>query len=324
MPKFPALVLAACVLGAALAAPARAQSFPSQPIKLIVPFAPGGGVDIVGRTIADNANKQNPGVSVVVENRTGAGGNVGSTSVAKAAPDGYTLLVASNSNSYNNFLYANMQYDAAKDLQAVMQIGRVPMVLLVSPSIPPKSVAEVIALAKAQPGKLNFGSGGNGTAEHMVYELFKRRTGIDAQHIPYRGGAQVYTDLIGGRIQLMFNNQLGATQYIRSGQLRAAGITGMARSSQLPDLPTFEEQGIKNFTASVWWGLMGPSGMPAPVLARLSQIFNAAINSAEMKARLESLGAQPVGGTPEQFAAHFAAERSTWQQVIKDANIKVE
>jgi tripartite-type tricarboxylate transporter receptor subunit TctC len=322
MNKLPKLLLAAALAGACLQA--QGQGFPSQPIKLIVPFAPGGGVDIVGRTIAENANRQNPGVSVVVENRTGAGGNVGSTSVAKSAPDGYTLLVASNSNSYNNFLYSNMQYDAARDLQAVMQIGRVPMVLLVSPSIPPKNVAEVIALAKAKPGTLNFGSGGNGTAEHMVYELFKRRTGIDALHIPYRGGAQVYTDLIGGQIQLMFNNQLGATQYIRSGQLRAAGITGMTRSSQLPDLPTFEEQGIRNFTASVWWGLMGPAGMPAPVVARLNQIFNAAINSPEMKARLETLGAQPVGGSAEQFAAHFASERATWQQVIKDANIKVE
>ena len=236
MSRFTVVVFAACMIGAAVQAPVRAQSFPSKPIKLIVPFAPGGGVDIVGRTLAENASKQSPGLTVVVENHTGAGGNVGSTSVAKAAPDGYTLLVASNSNSYNNFLYSNMQYDAAKDLAAVVHIARVPMVLLVSPSIPPKTVAEVIALAKAKPGTLNFGSGGNGTAEHMVYELFKRRTGIDALHIPYRGGAQVYTDLIGGQIQLMFNNQLGATQYIRSGQLRAAGITGQSRSPQLPDV----------------------------------------------------------------------------------------
>ena len=317
------MLFAACVIGAAVPSPARAQAFPSQPIKLIVPFAPGGGVDIVGRTIAEHVAKQS-GHAMIVENRTGAGGNVGSTSVAKAAPDGYTLLVGSNSNSYNNFLYANMPYDAARDLQMVVQIGRVPMVLLVSPSIPPKSVGEVLALAKAKPGALNFGSGGNGTAEHMVYELFKRRTGIEAQHIPYRGGAQVYTDLIAGQIQLMFNNQLGATQYIRGGQLRAAGITGQKRSPQLPELPTFEEQGIADFNASVWWGIMAPAGLPRPVLAQLNQMFNAAIASPEMKSRLESLGAQPVGGSAEQFAAFFASERATWQGVIKEAGIKVD
>ena len=316
-------LLSAALIGSAVQAPACAQSFPSQPIKLIVPFAPGGGVDIVGRTIAEGMSKQS-GHPVVVENRTGAGGNVGSTAVAKAAPDGYTLLIASNSNSYNNFLYKDMQYDAARDLQPIVQIGRVPMVLLVSPSIPPKNVSEVVALAKAKPGELNFGSGGSGTAEHMVYELFKRRTGIDAQHVPYRGGAQVYTGLLGGQIQLFFNNQLGATPYVRSGQLRAAGITGQKRSPQLPDVPTFEEQGFQDFNASVWWGAMGPAGMPRPLVSQLNQMMNAAISSPEVTKRLESLGAQPVGGSPEQFAAFFASERTTWQGVIRDAGIKLE
>ncbi len=314
---------AASMIASALPTAAHAQAFPSQPIKFIVPFAPGGGVDIVGRTVAEGVTKQT-GHTVVVENRTGAGGNVGSGSVAKAAPDGYTLLIASNSNSYNNFLYSNMPYDAARDLQAVVQIGRVPMVLLVSPSIPPANVAEVIALAKARPGALNFGSGGNGTSEHMVYELFKRRAGIDALHVPYRGGAQVYTDLIGGRVQFMFSNQLGATQFIRSGQLRAAGLTGQSRSPQLPDVPTFEEQGFKDFNAAVWWGVMGPSGMPKAVVDRLNQMINAGLAVPEVRSRLESLGAQPVGGSAEQFASFFASERSTWQSVIKDAGIKLE
>jgi len=316
------IFLAAC-LAAFVHAPAFAQAFPSQPVKIIVPFAPGGGVDIVARTVSEQVTKQS-GFVFVVENRTGAGGNVGSTAVAKAAPDGYTLLVASNSNSYNNFLYSNMPFDAQRDLQAIVRVGQVPMVLLVSPSVPAKTVAEIIALAKAKPGTLNVGSGGNGTAEHMVYELFKRRTGIQAQHVPYRGGTQVYLDLIAGQIQLFFNNQLGATQYIRAGQLRAAGITGQKRSPQLPDVPTFEEQGIADFNASVWWGLMGPAGMPKPVVDRLNQLVNAAIASPEMRARLESLGAQPVGGSAEQFAAFFAAESKTWQGVIKDAGIKIE
>lgn len=313
----------AALIGAAVQLPASAQGFPAQPIKFIVPFAPGGGVDIVGRTIAEGIAKTS-GHAVVVENRTGAGGNVGSTAVARAAPDGYTLLIGSNSNTYNNFLYSNMQYDAARDLQAVVQIARVPMVLLVSPSIAPKTVGEVVALAKAKPGALNFGSGGNGTSEHLAYELFKRRTGIDAQHIAYRGGAQVYTDLIGGQIQLFFNNQLGAMQYVRGGQLRAAGITSPKRSAQLPDVPTFTEQGFPDFIVSVWWGVMGPAGMPKPVVEQLNQIINAAIASPDVTRRLESQGAQPVGGSPEQLAAFFALERATWQAVIRDAGIKIE
>ena len=315
--------LGAALIGGAIHLSAGAQGFPAQPVRFIVPFAPGGGVDIVGRTIAEGISKTS-GHAVIVENRTGAGGNVGSAAVAKAAPDGYTLLIASNSNTYNNFLYSNMQYDASRDLQAIVQIARVPMVLLVSPVISAKTVGDVIALAKAKPGTLNFGSGGNGTSEHLVYELFKRRAGINALHIPYRGGAQLYTDLIGGQIQLFFNNQLGAMQYVRAGQLRAAGITSPKRSAQLPDVPTFEEQGFPDFNASVWWGVMGPSGIPRPIVDQLNQMINAAIASPEVARRLESQGAQPVGGSPDQLAAFFASERAIWQAVIRDAGIKNE
>ena len=317
------MACSAALICATVQHPASAQVFPAQPLRFIVPFGPGGGVDIVGRTIMDGISKTS-GHAVVVENRTGAGGNVGSTAVAKAAPDGYTLLIASNSNTYNNFLYSDMQYDASRDLQAIVQIARVPMVLLVSPTIAPKTVGEIIALAKAKPGTLNFGSGGNGTSEHLVYELFKRRTGISAQHIPYRGGAQVYTDLIGGQIQLFFNNQLGAMQYVRGGQLRAAGIASPKRSAQLPDVPTFEEQGLADFNATVWWGVMGPAGIAKPIVDQLNRIINTAIASADVTRRLESQGAQPVGGSPEQLAAFFASERATWQAVIRDAGIKNE
>lgn len=302
---------------------ASAQAFPSQPIRLIVPFAPGGAVDVIGRTIGDQLAKQF-GHTVVVENKTGAGGNIASSFVARANPDGYTLLVASNSNSYNDFLYSNAGYDPAKDLLRVVQIGQVPMVLLASPKVSPRSVQEVVALAKSQPDTLNFGSGGNGTAEHLVYELFKRRTGIKAAHIPYRGGAQVYTDLIGGQIQFMFNNQLGAMPYIKSGQLRAVGLTGEERSKQLPDLPTFAEQGIPDFTAAVWWGLMAPAGTPDNVVAELNRMVNEVLKSPAIAARLESLGAEPVGGSSDEYEKFFAAERSTWRQVIKDAGIKVD
>ena len=302
---------------------ASAQAYPSRPIRLIVPYAPGGGVDIVARTLGDDITKR-LGKPVIVDNRTGAGGNVGSTFVAKSEPDGYTLLLGSNANAVNNNLYSNMQYDAATDLTQIVLVDTVPMVVLASPTIAPSTVGELIALAKAKPGTLNFGSGGNGTAEHLAFELFKRRTGIEAQHIPYRGGAAVYTDLIGGQIQLMFNNQLGATPYIRSGQLRALGITGNKRSPQLPEVPTFREQGVTDFSVFVWWGVIGPAGIPKDTVAQINQLFGSSIASPDVKKRLESLGAQPQGGTAEEFAAFFRSEMATWAGVIKAANIRID
>lgn len=315
------MVLAASLSG--LNGAAHAQAYPSKPVRLIVPYAPGGGVDIVARTLADDLTKR-LGKTVIVENRSGAGGNVGSTFVAKSEPDGYTLLLGSNANAVNNSLYSNMQYEAATDLTPIILVGTVPMVVLASPTIAPKTVGEMIALAKARPGTLNFGSGGNGTAEHLAFELFKRRTGIDAQHVPYRGGAAVYTDLIGGQIQLMFNNQLGATPYIRSGQLRALGITGNNRSPQLPDVPTFREQGVADFNVSVWWGVIGPAGIAKETVAQINQLFASSVGSPDVKKRLESLGAQAQGGTPEDFAAFFRSEMATWSGVIKAANIRID
>lgn len=302
---------------------AFAQAYPSKPIRLIVPYAPGGGVDIVARTLGDDITKR-LGKPVIVENRTGAGGNVGSTFVAKSEPDGYTLLLGSNANAVNNNLYSNMQYDAATDLTQIVLVGTVPMVVLASPTIAPRTVGELIALAKAKPGTLNFGSGGSGTAEHLAFELFKRRTGIEAQHIPYRGGAAVYTDLIAGQIQLMFNNQLGATPYVRAGQLRALGITGNNRSPQLPDVPTFREQGVTDFGVFVWWGVIGPAGIAKDTVVQINQLFGSSITSPDVKKRLESLGAQPQGGTPEEFAAFFKSEMATWAGVIKAANIRID
>lgn len=305
------------------AQPSQAQAFPSQPIHLIVPFSPGGAVDVVGRTIGDALAKLT-GQSVVVENKTGAGGNIASTFVARANPDGYTLLVASNSNAYNDFLYSNAGYDPAKDLVRVVHIAQVPMVLLVTPKLPVQSVQDVVALAQSKPDTLNFGSGGNGTSEHLVYELFKRKTGIKAAHVPYRGGGQVYPDLIAGQVQFFFNNQLGAMPHLKSGQLRAVGLTGKERSKQLPDLPTFAEQGFPDFTATVWWGLMAPAGTPRNVVAELNRLVNEALRTPAVAERLETLGAAAIGGSPEQYEKFFAAERATWQQVIQDAGIKVQ
>jgi tripartite-type tricarboxylate transporter receptor subunit TctC len=313
---------AAALLGGLGALPAQAQSFPAKPIKLVVPYAPGGGVDIVARTLADYISTK-LGKLVIVENRTGAGGNVGSAFVAKSDPDGYTLLLGSNANAINNNLYANAGYNAATDLTQIVLVGTVPMVLLASPTVAAKNVKELLAQAKAKPGSLNVGSGGSGTAEHLAFELFKRQTGMEGVHVPYKGGAAVYTDLIGGQIQLFFNNQLGATPYVRSGQLRALGITSPTRSSALPDVATFAEQGFAEFKAFVWWGVIGPAGIPKDTVTQINALFNKAISSPEVSTRLESLGAQPQGGTPEKFAEFFKAEMTTWAGVIKAADIKL-
>ncbi len=316
-----ALVLAG-IAGLVSSQTTLAQSYPDKTIRLIVPYGSGGGVDVVARTVADYiSNKM--GKTVVVENRAGAGGNVGSGFVVKSEPDGYTLLVASNSNAVNNSLYKNMAYDASKDLTPITLIGTVPMVLLVSPSVAAKSAIEVVSLARAKPGSLNVGSGGSGTGEHLAFEMFKRQNNIDAQHVPYRGGTAVYTDLMGGQIQLFFNNQLGASPYIRSGQLKAVGITGNQRSPQFPDLPTFAEQGFKDFKAFVWWGIMGPAGIPSTRLTEINKLFTTAIHSPEVRARLESLGAVPAGSSAAEFSSFFNNEISVWSTLIKDAKIQL-
>lgn len=312
----------ACTAGLASGSSAIAQTYPDKTIRLIVPYGTGGGVDVVARTVADYiSNKM--GKTVVVENRAGAGGNVGSGFVVKSDPDGYTLLVASNSNAVNNSLYNNMAYDAAKDLTPITLIGTVPMVLLVSPTITPKTANEVVDLARAKHGSLNVGSGGSGTGEHLAFEMFKRQNKIDAQHVPYRGGTAVYTDLMGGQIQLFFNNQLGASPYIRSGQLKAVGITGDQRSPQFPDLPTFAEQGFKDFKAFVWWGIMGPAGIPPERVTEINKLFTTAIQSPEVRARLESLGARPAGTSAAEFSSFFKNEISVWSALIKDAKIQL-
>lgn len=314
------------VIAGALAAlasrAASAQEFPSQTVRIIVPFGPGGGVDIVARTLAEEWQRQF-GHTVLVENRAGAGGNLGSAAAARAPADGHTLLLASNSNSYNDFLYANAGYDPVRDLLPIIQIGRVPTVLVASPTLPVANLREVVEMGRARPGFLTFASFGFGSSGHLLFEMFTRRTGIQAVHVPYRNG-QLYPDLIAGRTHLVFNNQLGVMAHIRSGQMRAIGVASDRRSPQLPDLPTFAEQGIADFATDVWWGVMAPAGTPPAVAARLNEIVNRVLAAPDVRARLEALGATPVGGEASRFAGFFAAERATWQRVIQEANIRLE
>ena len=315
-----ALAIALTMAGTAVSA--WAQPYPNRPIKLVVPYATGGGVDIVARSVAEGLRKLLP-QPIVVENRPGAGGNVAFAFVAKSDPDGDTILMGANAIVVNRFLYTTLPYDP-RELTPLALVGTVPMVLLATQSFPATNAREAVALMKAKPGAFNFGSGGRGTAEHLAYELLKSRTGVDAVHVPYKGGAAVLTDLIAGQVQLMFTNQLAAMPYLKSGQLKGLGLTGAERSPQLPQLPTMIEQDVPDFVMTVWWGVLGPTGIPRPVMAQINQAVNAALATPELKARLESLGAQPRPGTPESFADFLAKESAIWSAVIQAAKITAE
>jgi tripartite-type tricarboxylate transporter receptor subunit TctC len=313
----------AAAFGAALCAGALAQSYPVKPIRIVVPYAPGGAVDIVARAVGQDLTKR-LGQSVLVENRTGAGGNVGSDAVAKAAPDGYTLLMASPANTINPTLYTKMPYDPMRDLVPIVLIGSVPTVLIANRSLPVQNVKQLVALAKSQPGALVYGSGGSGTTEHLAGEIFKSAAGVDMLHVPYKGGAQVITDLLGGQIALMFVNQLGALPHITAGKVKALAVASAERSPALPQIPTFAEQGYPDMKVSVWWGIMGPAGMPRDLVNRLNRDIVAALSSPEMQERLQTLSARPIGGAPEAFTKFFAEETTRWARVVKASGARVD
>lgn len=308
---------------ATFASGAIAQSYPAKPVRLVVPYAPGGAVDIIARATAQELTKR-LGQQIIVDNRTGAGGNIGSDTVAKAQPDGYTLLMASPANTINSSLYANMPYDPLRDLIPIALIGSVPSVMVANPSLPVQDIKQLIALAKAKPGALTYGSGGSGTTEHLAGEMFKSFAGIDLLHVPYKGGAQVMIDLMGGQVALMFSNQLGVLPHIKAGKLKALGVASAGRSAALPDVPTFAEAGFPDFKVSVWWGVMGPAGMPKEIVSQLNREIVAGLSSPEMKGRLQTMSAQPIGGTPEQFAAFFAAETKRWAPIVKASGAKAD
>ena len=323
--KFGNVALIGVALGVStMAAPAAwAQQYPSKPIHLIVPYAPGGAVDVVGRVIAGDLSKR-LGQTVIVENRTGAGGNVAASYVAKSEADGYTLLMGSTGNSVNGSLYHNLNYDPDRDLAPIALVGTVASVLLAHPALPANNLAELMALIKSKPDSLNFASGGSGTTEHLAAEMFNARAGTKIRHIPYRGGAPAMTDLQAGQVQLMFTNFAQALPYIKAGTLKALGMASAERAKQLPNVPTFQEQGMPDFFVSVWWGVFGPAKLPAAVTERLNQSINAALTSPEVVGRLEAYGATLLGGTSAQFASFFAKESARWKEVIQAANIKAD
>jgi tripartite-type tricarboxylate transporter receptor subunit TctC len=302
--------------------PAHAQ-YPSKPLRLIVPFAPGGSTDIFARLIAERA--QGPlGQPVVVENRAGAAGNIGANEVAKGAADGYTLLMATTGvMSINNALYKSMTYDAAKELEPVLYVASITNVLIVPPDSPARSVAELIALAKKEPGKLSFASSGAGASTHMTAELFKSMTGTDLLHVPYKGSGPAMPDLMAGRVNMMFENAPGAMSHIKAGKLRALGQTGLKRSKALPDVPTVAEAGVPGYESLSWSGIAVAAGTPKNIVDKLNKDLNVVLAMPELRQKIEEQGAEVIGGGPEVFARHIQAEREKWTRVIRTANIVV-
>jgi tripartite-type tricarboxylate transporter receptor subunit TctC len=315
-------------LAAALAllcglAAAHAQSWPSKPIRYIVPFPPGGATDILARSIAD---KLGPalGQPVIVENRAGAAGNVGTELAAKAAPDGYTILMVTVAQSISETLYAKLAYNLMRDLAPVILVARVPNVMVVHPSVPARSVKEFIDYAKANPGKVNFASSGSGTSIHMSAELFKLLAGVDIVHIPYKGSAAALTDLIGGQVSVMFDNLPPSMPHIRSGKLRALAITTTTRYPTLPDLPTMVEAGVPGYEASSWFGIMVPAGTPKDIVARLNAEVRKIMALPDVRERFDQQGAIASPGTPEDFDAFIRAEIAKWGKVVKASGAKVD
>jgi tripartite-type tricarboxylate transporter receptor subunit TctC len=317
-------------MSAALAAPvasaassADAAAFPIRPIRLIVPFAPGGSVDIAGRLITDAWGRQ-LGQPMVADNRAGASGNIGMDQLAKAKPDGYTLAINNVALAVNPALFAKLPFDTARDFASVGTMGTSQHVLVVNNSLPAKNVKELIALAKAQPGKLSFGSAGSGSTFHMAAELFKSESGADIMHVPYKGGGPALVDTMAGQVQMSFPVLSAALPQVQAGKLRALAVTGPRRSPLMPDVPTMAEAGLPNYVFETWFIVSAPAGTPKDVLARLNQTLNATLAQPELKARLIKEGFEPLTMSPAQADAMLRKEMVRWAAQIKQAGITPE
>ena len=314
---------ALAALTASYHAPAQAQSYPTKPIRLIVPFAPGGGTDITARAIALKLTEA-WGQSVVTDNRAGANGTIGVDLAAKAPADGYTLTMISSSHSVNVSLYSKLPYDLIRDFAPITQATSKPYALVVHPSVPAKSIKELIALAKAKPGALNYGSSGTGGLSHLSGALLASLAGIDITHIPYKGGAPALTDVIAGQIQMLFSTLLQSQAQLKAGRLRALAVTTAKRSPAAPELPTLQEAGVPGYEVAGWYGVMAPAQTPQTIVARLNREIVKILHTREVGERLSADGSEPVGSTPQQFGAHIKSEVAKWKKVVKEAGIRAE
>jgi tripartite-type tricarboxylate transporter receptor subunit TctC len=301
---------------------AFALDYPSRPARIVAGFAAGGGVDITARLIGQWLG-DHLGQNFIVENRTGAGGNIGTEAVVNAAPDGYTLLLATVPNAVNASLYEKLSFNFVRDIAPVGGVIRVPMVVLVNPEVPARSLAEFISYAKANPGKVNMASAGSGSAPHMAGELFKIMTGVDMVHVPYRGQGPALTDLLGGQVQILFAAAPGTADYVKTGKLRALAVTTATRMQEMPDIPTVGDF-VPGYEASQWYGFAAPKNTPAEIVDRLNKEINAAIADPGMLARLAAIGGQPIPGAPAEFGRLIAEETEKWGNVVRAAGIKPE
>ncbi|WGT66625.1 Bug family tripartite tricarboxylate transporter substrate binding protein [Variovorax paradoxus] len=303
---------------------AFAQSYPSRPIKLIVPFPAGGGTDAVAREVANKVATQQ-GWTVIIDNRPGSGGNLGVDAAAKAAPDGYTIVLGQTSNlAINPTLYSKLPYNPVKDLAPIGLIASSPLVLVVASDSPYKTLADLIAAAKARPDAINYASSGSGTVAHLAVEQFQKLAGIKLTHVPYKGAAQGATDLIGGQIQLYMSSIPTLIGHIRNGKMRALAVTSDKRVNDLPSVPTVGESGYKGFEAVTWFGLAGPAAMPKDAVTKLNGAFNKALQDAEVKKKLEGQGVDVLGGTPEQFGKLIQDDIGRWGKAVKESGAKVD
>ncbi len=320
-------ILGATILGAYVMSSAHAQgvpaSYPNKPVRLVVPFAPGGSNDIVARIIGYKFAERF-GQQVIIDNRGGASGIIGTDLAAKAPPDGYTLLMMSLTLAVNPSLFKKLPYDTERDLMPVSLVASAPLILVVHPSVPAKSLKELISYAKASPGKLNFGSGGAGTTPHLAGEMLKSMAGLQMTHVPYKGGGPALADLIGGQLQLMLENIPSTLPHVKSGKLRVLALSGLTRSSLVPDVPTLDEAGLKGYEIVGWNGLFLPATTPNAIVTRLHAETVKSLAATDIKERLAGIGAEGIGNTPQQFSTFLKAEIRKWAQVARDAGLKAE
>jgi tripartite-type tricarboxylate transporter receptor subunit TctC len=322
MPATRRLVLA--LAASALASSALAQSWPTRSIRIVVPFPAGGGTDTIAREVSQRVAAAT-GWSFVIDNRPGAGGNLGVDAVAKSPADGYTIVIGQTSNlAINPTLFRNLPYDPQTDLAPIVLLASAPLVIVTGASTPFRTLAEAVAAAKARPGAINFGSPGNGTVGHLTIELFQRAAGIRTHHIPYRGAAQALTDVIGGRVELYLSSIPTLIGQVRTQQVRALAVTSTRRVDDLPNVPTLNELGYTGFDAVTWFGLLAPARTPRDVVMRINAEFNRALQNPELRARLGGEGAEPMGGTPEQFATLIREEIPRWGRVVRESGARVD
>lgn len=321
--KAAALVLGAAGLTGLFSSAAMAQAYPVKPISLVVPFATGGTTDVLARLLGQELSRS-LGQPVVIESKPGAGATLGADYVAKAKPDGYTLLMGAVHHTIATSVYKKLPYDFQKDLAPVTTVALVPNVLVINPGVPAKTVAELLALAQASPGKLTYGSNGNGTGQHLIGAQFESMAGVQLLHVPYKGSGPLTNDLLGGQITMSFDTITPVLPHIKAGKLRALAITTGKRSPALPDVPTLDESGLKGFNLGTWFGVLAPAGTPKEIVARLNSEMVKIIHSPDFKRRMDDIGAEPIGNTPQQMARQIKDDTERFAKLVKDAKVTIE